>query len=78
MKLRTDIVNWLDANGWKGNRFGHYQKEMNGNTYRMKVQQTSLRYEVKSGTGWVRLRSGYFKDLSITSDGKLSGLKRGY
>ena len=75
---KQHLIGWMAFNGWTIDRFGHYKKEINGNKYRMKVQATSLRYEVNSGTGWVRLRSGYFKDLSISPDGKLCGLKRGY
>jgi len=29
----------------------------------------------RASSGWLRLRSGYYKDLYITSEGKLSGLK---
>ena len=76
--MKPEIRAWMFKNGWTEDRFGNFKKVRNGNKYRMKVQANSLRYEVWSGTGWVRLRSGYFKDLSVAPDGKLSGLRRGY
>ena len=53
--------------------------------YRIKLSSTAMRYEVKvhydggqygkPSNEWMRLRSGYYKDLTITDEGKLSGLK---
>ncbi len=59
---------------------GHEPKE-----YRLKFQDTSLRREVKvkhsatkyspASSEWVRLTSGYYKDLSIDKKDKLAGMK---
>jgi hypothetical protein len=43
--------------------------------YRLKVSRIAVRYEIKSHAGWVRVRSGYLKNLTITADGKLAGMK---
>ena len=40
------------------------------------LSRIAARHEVKSGAGWVRIRSGYFSKLSLTPDGRLAGLAR--
>ena len=83
---RQQFVDWAKSKGWQEDNFGHLQKQTDGKQYRFKISSISIRYEVKvnydatdytkAHSDWLRLRSGYFKDLSITEDGKLSGLKR--
>jgi len=86
---KTEFINWALSRGWTEDKFGHLQKTVPFNTsdtsseseqYRFKLSSTHVRYEKKIGvairqTEWLRIRSGYFKDLSISSDGKLKGLK---
>lgn len=76
MVTREQFVEWAILNGWKLDRYGHFQKvEHEGlRQYRLKLSRIAVRYEVKSHAGWVRVRSAYFKDLSITPEGKLLGL----
>ena len=84
------IINWATGRGWKLDKYGHLQKEFRGKDgetkqYRYKLSNTAMRYEVqvhhdggqygKPSNEWLRLRSGYYKDLHITEEGKLSGLK---
>ena len=86
MSLTKDqFIQWAESKCWSKNKFGHLQKSANGKDYRFKISNTSVRYEIKvhheateyskADNEWARLRSGYFKNLSITSDGKLAGLK---
>jgi len=35
------------------------------NGYRFKLQKTSMRFERKSADRWLRIKSWYFKDLTI-------------
>jgi hypothetical protein len=42
--------------------------------YRLKLSPIMARLEVKTPHGWVRIKSGYYKDLSFTPDGKIAGL----
>lgn len=35
-----------------------------------------VRLEVRSGAGWVRISSGYYKDLFVTPEGLLGGTTR--
>lgn len=72
---REQLTQWAVSRGWKMDRWGHLQKDQsNGKTYRLKLSRIAVRYEVKGEYGWVRLRSGYLSRLSVSEDGKLSGL----
>jgi hypothetical protein len=76
---KQDLENWLIGKGYKKDKFGHYQKEINGETYRFKLSSISARYERKAKivdhNEWLRIASGYFKDLNVMSAGKLKGIK---
>jgi len=67
--IKQEIGNFLQAKGWTKDAGSNYKNELNGSVYRMKFNTNVLRYEVKSEAGWVRLRSGYWKDISITEKG---------
>ena len=53
--------------------------------YRFKLSSIAVRYEIRvhheagqygpASSSWMRLRSGYFRDLGIDPDGRLRGLK---
>ena len=78
---KQELEQWLTKHNYIRDSFGHYRKQLaNGLTYRFKLSSISARYEVKEKivdhNEWIRLQSGYYKDLSITSDYKLAGLKR--
>ncbi len=70
---------WLVSKGFTRDTFGHYRKEINGNIYRFKLSNIAARYEkqihVVDHNEWIRIASGYYKDLSITSENKLAGIK---
>ena len=69
---KAEFETWATKSGFSRDRWGHFHK---GET-RLKVSSTTVRLEVKAtAAGWVRLRSNYFSKLSLTADGKLSGLK---
>jgi hypothetical protein len=82
---KDQFIQLAESKGWTKDKFGHLQKSTNIKDYRFKISSISVRYEVKvhhnateyskANNEWVRIRSGYYKDLSITSDGKLAGLK---
>ena len=79
---RDELITWAKANGWREDRYGHLQRTTcmpegcprEQKTYRLKLSSIAVRYEVKSAASWVRLRSGYYKNLNITADGKLAGM----
>ena len=72
---------WFTARGWTADRFGHLRRDK----YRIKFQARSIRLEVEcrheasqyspASLSWVRLRSAFLSQLSLTTDGKLAGLK---
>jgi len=69
-KKVLEIRAWALAKGYTQDRYGNMKKEEKGRQYRLKFQATSLRHEVRTGSGdWVRIGSAYLKDIS---------LKRGY
>ena len=82
-----EIKEFLGSSGWEEDRFGNFLKKNNEGSHRFKFNATSVRYEVlyerqeslfgttKTVREWVRVRSGYYKDIQI-KDGKLTGLVR--
>jgi hypothetical protein len=81
---KQELINWLISKGYTKDNYGHYQVTRNGEKIRVKIQATSARYEKqinlptydgKSEHEWLRIRSGYYKDLSINDKGQLSGMK---
>lgn len=75
---KDELITWARDHGWKPDRYGHLQKVEHGNgvqrQYRLKLSRIAARFETKTQYGWVRLRSGYYKNLTITADGKLAGM----
>ena len=79
---KDERIRWATAHGWTEDRFGHLQKKSPNTSpgtedhrhHRLKLSKIAARYEVKTSSGWVRIRSAYYKDLSITADGKLVGM----
>ena len=76
---KEEIQAWAEANGWKPDGYGHLQLVLdNGKKYRLKLQASSLRYEVRvamsDGNTWVRVASAYYSKLKIDAEGKLRGL----
>jgi len=57
----------LLKNGWLVDRWGNFKND----DYRIKMQKTSMRYEVKHGTGWINLRSDYYKNITVTDEGSI-------
>ena len=74
--IRQQIIDWAIARDWKLDKWGHLQKTINNKQYRFKLSKIALRYEVKVSGSWLRLRSGYYKDLNIGNDNKLNELVR--
>jgi hypothetical protein len=73
-KLIVDIKEHLKENGWKEDRYGNFLKD--GLNYRMKFNKTTLRLEYKNQSKtWIRVSSGYYKDLSIVGT-KIHGMTR--
>ncbi len=76
---REQLENWLLGKGYLKDKFGHYQKQKGDITYRFKLSSISARYErqayIIDHNEWIRIGSGYYKNLHITSASKLAGIK---
>jgi hypothetical protein len=75
MITKEQLIAWATKQGWKLDRWGHLKKEFDNGTHRLKLSRIAARHEVHTPWGWARIHSGYYKDLSITADGKLAGMK---
>jgi hypothetical protein len=72
---REELIAWATRNGWKLDRWGHLKKEFDNGTHRLKLSRIAARHEISTPFGWARVNSGYYKDLTITADGRLAGMK---
>ena len=71
----------LVADGWKKDRFGHYQKTIRERKYRVKMQDLSCRIEVQvryeateyspAKNEWVRLGGDYYSKIVQLDDGRI-------
>ncbi len=75
-KKVNEIKDVLRSKGMIEDRWGNFKETIKDNQYRWKFNKTSLRVERKVGKGWVRILSGYYKNINIEKDGKISGLTR--
>lgn len=84
---KEELILWLGSKGYHKDPYGHYQKtDEKGNVYRYKLQDISVRHEIEIEVSdpyydrvnhrWIRLRSGYYKNLSINEKNRLVGMKR--
>jgi hypothetical protein len=82
--IKKEIMDFLSSKGWVKDSYGNYQKKIGDKEFRMKFNDTSVRYELKlkfedmdySGPSseWRRIKSDYYKDLSVSEKG-IKGLK---
>ena len=81
---KQQFIDWAKSNGWKEDKFGHLRTQKG--EHRFKLSSIAVRYEKQitfsdskfsdSKHEWLCIMSEYYKDLSINSEGKLSGMKR--
>lgn len=79
---RAELESWALTHGWQRDHWGHLQRVIGvppkaAATYRLKLSAIAVRYEVRSTSSWVRLRSNYLSKITVTPEGKLAGLTRG-
>ena len=64
---------FFTRHSWTRDKWGHFHKTQPH--YRATVTMHSIKIEVKAGcAGWVRIKSGYLRDIRLTPDDRLSGL----
>lgn len=73
---RAETETWLRGRGWARHPiwtelWSHPERP----AHRYRTTSLGLRLEARTSLGeWVRVRSGYYRDLSITDEGRLHGL----
>lgn len=67
---KEDIEANLKVNGWKQDRWGHWQIVKKDRKYRVKFGKISCRLEVNLGNGWINCSSEptYQKDIIIKAN----------
>lgn len=68
-----EFTTWATSHGWTTDRFGHMHKAKNGARFHMSKIYVRLDRKTESGQ-WVRVRGNYLAYLSLTPEGKLSGM----
>jgi len=73
---RSEFEAWCVRHDYKRDAYGHYQKiDRSGSVRRMKLSKVAARNEVKHGTGWLRITSGYYSSLTLNERDQLVGMK---
>jgi hypothetical protein len=78
----NEFEQWVLRHGYKKDKFGHWQKTTEiGAEYRWKLSRVMARHEIKvkhidGSNEWVRISSGYLKNLEIRPDDKIKGTIR--
>lgn len=73
---RDEIIDWGLEHGWKEDKQGNLRRESDGKLFRLKFGKKKVRGEIRVDDRWIRQGSGYYKNMSISEEGKLKGIKR--
>ncbi len=79
---KEEFVQWALRRGLKQDAYGHMILTLpSGQVYRYKVQSISIRKEKRCTYSdgknfWLHISSAYLKDLKLSADDKLIGLRR--
>jgi len=70
MSNKSEVTIALEMSDvWKRDRYGHFQTVHNGQTYRLKIQDLSIRFEKKMLVGgkaeWVNMISDYYRNVRL-------------
>lgn len=70
---RAELETWLTYAGWIMDRWGHYRATRifrgEEREFRVKMQATSCRYEVKTNSGdWLKFANDYYKNCEIVNN----------
>lgn len=68
-KLR--LVQWATNNGFTLDRYGNFVKKNESGIFRFKLNPNKVRYEEKKFGRWVRIKSAFYKDITLSEDGKM-------
>ena len=70
MSNKSEVTIALEMSDvWKLDRYGHFQTVHNGQTYRLKMQDLSIRFErkmiVTGKAEWVNMISDYYRNVRL-------------
>lgn len=70
MSNKSEVTIALEKSDvWKRDRYGHFQTVHNGQTYRLKMQDLSIRFEKKvlvtGKAEWVNMVSDYYRNVRL-------------
>ena len=70
MSNKSEVTIALEMSDvWKRDRYGHFQTVHNGQTYRLKMQELSIRFErkmlVAGRAEWVNMISDYYRNVRL-------------
>lgn len=70
MSNKSEVTIALEMSDvWKLDRWGHFQTVHNGQTYRLKMQELSIRFErkmlVAGRAEWVNMISDYYRNVRL-------------
>jgi len=65
------LVDWAKSKGWTVGQNNHLYKA----NKRLKLNERYVRLESRAGGGWMGLKYGEYRKLTISPEGKLSGLQ---
>lgn len=70
MSNKSEVTIALEMSDvWKLDRYGHFQTVHNGQTYRLKMQELSIRFErkmlVTGKAEWVNVISDYYRNVRL-------------
>lgn len=77
---KEELEAWARRHGYSKDRHGHFRKDVLDpekaglKKYRLHISQNAARKELHCEDRWIRLRSGYLKNLSIDENDRLAGL----
>lgn len=79
---RVHVFSWAQRHGYKLDRWGHWRKQVaSGMVWRITLSKVAVRLErqvryTDGKTSWVKVRSGYYRNMYLTQDDKLGGWKK--
>lgn len=70
MSKKLEVTIALEKSSvWERDRWGHFQTVHNGQTYRLKMQELSIRFErkvlVAGKAEWMNIASDYYKNVTV-------------
>ena len=70
MSNKSEVTIALEKSSvWERDRWGHFQTKKGEQSYRLKIQDLSIRFEKKVAIGgkaeWLNLASDYYKNVRI-------------